>query len=176
MEESFGKHRRFAFRCWEDPLEEGMATHSSILAWRIPWTEKPGRLQSIGLQKVRHNSSDLAHVQRITGSQDKLQTTDLYQNLKGLSTTKPSSSFSDSPWTPFVLPSCPRIYSPEFSCWVCVLLKWSPEMRCNLPFFLFYKWAKEDLSVGPYIAYIFTTSWDPLAQKPACAKLKCLYI
>ena len=38
----------------EDPLEEGMATHSSILAWRIPWTEKPGRLQSIGLQRVRH--------------------------------------------------------------------------------------------------------------------------
>ena len=35
---------------WEDPLEEGMATHSSIPAWRIPWTEEPGRLQSIGLQ------------------------------------------------------------------------------------------------------------------------------
>jgi len=34
---------------------EGMATHSSILAWRIPWTEKPGRLQSVGLQRVRHN-------------------------------------------------------------------------------------------------------------------------
>ena len=37
---------------WEDPLEEGMATHSSILAWRIPWTEEPGRLQSTGLQRV----------------------------------------------------------------------------------------------------------------------------
>ena len=36
----------------EDPLEKGMATYSSILAWRIPWTEKPGRLQSMGLQKV----------------------------------------------------------------------------------------------------------------------------
>ena len=34
---------------WEDPLEEGMATHSSILTWRIPWTEEPGGLQSIGL-------------------------------------------------------------------------------------------------------------------------------
>ena len=34
---------------WEDLLEKGMATHSGILAWRIPWTEKPGRLQSIGL-------------------------------------------------------------------------------------------------------------------------------
>ena len=35
---------------WEDPLEEGMATHSTILAWKIPWTEKPGRLQSVGSQ------------------------------------------------------------------------------------------------------------------------------
>ena len=35
---------------WEDPLEEGMATHSSILAWRIPWTEKPGWLQFMGSQ------------------------------------------------------------------------------------------------------------------------------
>ena len=40
---------------WEDPLEKGMATHSSILAWRIPWTEEPGRLQSMGLQRVRHD-------------------------------------------------------------------------------------------------------------------------
>ena len=36
----------------EDPLEKGMATHSSVLAWRIPWTEEPGGLQSIGLQRV----------------------------------------------------------------------------------------------------------------------------
>ena len=40
----------------EDPLTEGMATHSSILAWRIPWTEEPGEQQSIGLQRVRHDS------------------------------------------------------------------------------------------------------------------------
>ena len=39
----------------EDPLEEGMASHSSILAWRIPWTEEPGGLQSTGLQRVGHN-------------------------------------------------------------------------------------------------------------------------
>ena len=39
----------------EDPLEEGMATHSRILAWRIPWTEEPGGLWSIRLQKVGHN-------------------------------------------------------------------------------------------------------------------------
>ena len=40
---------------WEDRLEEGMATHSSILAWRIPWTEEPGGLQSMGSQRIRHN-------------------------------------------------------------------------------------------------------------------------
>ena len=39
----------------EDPLEEGMATHSSILAWRIPWTDEPGRLQSMGSQRVGHH-------------------------------------------------------------------------------------------------------------------------
>ena len=40
---------------WENPLEMGMAIHSSILAWRIPWTEEPGRLQSMGSQRVRCN-------------------------------------------------------------------------------------------------------------------------
>ena len=40
---------------WEDPLEKGMTTHSSILAWRIAWTEEPSRLQSMGLQRVRQN-------------------------------------------------------------------------------------------------------------------------
>ena len=39
----------------EDPLEEGMATHSSLLAWRIPWTQEPGGVQSMGSQHVRHN-------------------------------------------------------------------------------------------------------------------------
>ena len=40
---------------WEDPLEKEMATHSSILTWRIPWTEKSGGLQPIGLQRVGHD-------------------------------------------------------------------------------------------------------------------------
>ena len=40
---------------WEDPLGKGKATHSSILAWRIPWTEEPGGLQSMGSQRVRHD-------------------------------------------------------------------------------------------------------------------------
>ena len=40
---------------WEGPLEKEMATHCSILAWRIPWTEEPGGLQFLGLQRVGHN-------------------------------------------------------------------------------------------------------------------------
>ena len=40
---------------WEDPLEKEMASHSSILAWKIPWMEEPGRLQSTGSQRVRHD-------------------------------------------------------------------------------------------------------------------------
>ena len=40
---------------WEDPLEKEMATHFSILAWKIPWTEEPGGLRSMGSQRVRHD-------------------------------------------------------------------------------------------------------------------------
>ena len=40
---------------WEDPQEKEMAAHSSTIAWKIPWTEEPGRLQSVGSQKVRHD-------------------------------------------------------------------------------------------------------------------------
>ena len=48
---------------WEDPLVKGMAVHSSILAWRITWTEEPGGLQSIGSQTVRHNWISNTHTQ-----------------------------------------------------------------------------------------------------------------
>ena len=46
---------------WEDPLEKEMAIHSRILAWKIPWTEDPGRLQSMGSQKVGHDSATSLH-------------------------------------------------------------------------------------------------------------------
>ena len=45
----------------EDPLEKGMATHSSVLVWRIPWTKEPGELQSMGLQRVRHDWASYTH-------------------------------------------------------------------------------------------------------------------
>ena len=49
---------QFQSLCWEGPLEKGMTTHSSVLAWRIPWTEEPGRLQSMGSQRVGHKLSN----------------------------------------------------------------------------------------------------------------------
>ena len=48
---------------WEAPLEKGKATHFRILAWRIPWTEEPGRLQSLGSQRVGHNWTTNTHMQ-----------------------------------------------------------------------------------------------------------------
>ena len=50
-----GREIRVQSLVWEDPLEKEMATHSSTLAWKIPWTEKPGRLQSMGSQRVGHD-------------------------------------------------------------------------------------------------------------------------
>ena len=57
------RHKRRSFHPWvgKTPLEEDTATHSSILAWRILWTEEPGGLQSTGSHRVGHNWSDLAH-------------------------------------------------------------------------------------------------------------------
>ena len=57
---------------WEDPLEKEIATHSSTPAWKIPWTEEPGELQSLGSQRVRHNwatSLSLSHEKRWDGAQ-----------------------------------------------------------------------------------------------------------
>ena len=51
---------------WGDPLEEEMVTHSSILPWRIPWTEETGGQQPIGLQRVRHNGSNSPHTKLLS--------------------------------------------------------------------------------------------------------------
>ena len=59
------------FLGWEDPLEKGMATHSSILAWRIPWTEESGRLQPMELQRVRHDGVTSTFIIRLeSGNQE----------------------------------------------------------------------------------------------------------
>ena len=52
----------------DDPLEKEVATHSSILAWRIPWTEEPGRLQSMGWQRVRHDCNNLKEIIKLIKS------------------------------------------------------------------------------------------------------------
>ena len=60
------------FLGWEDPLEKEMATHSSFLAWRIPWTEEPGRPQSTGSQRVRHDwATSLLQVVPLLASNNK---------------------------------------------------------------------------------------------------------
>ena len=53
--ESVMQEMQVRFLGWEDPMEEGMAIHSSILAWKIPWTEETGRLQSMGSLRVGHD-------------------------------------------------------------------------------------------------------------------------
>ena len=57
----------------EGPLEEGMATHLSMLAWRIPWTEKSGRLLYVASHRIRYNRSNLAHAIAIISIQVSLQ-------------------------------------------------------------------------------------------------------
>ena len=54
-ESAYSAGEQGSILCQEDPLEKGMATHSSILAWKIPWTEEPGRAQSMGLHRVGHD-------------------------------------------------------------------------------------------------------------------------
>ena len=85
------------FLCWEDPLEKGMATHSSILARRIPWAEEPGGLQSMGLQRVRHdwvtNTHTYAH--RLTESFGGINR-QLEGPLKWLSGKEPACSAGDA--------------------------------------------------------------------------------
>ena len=60
MQETLGIWVQFLDQ--KDPIEEGTATHSHILAWRISWTEEPGRQQSSGSQRVRHDWSNIAHI------------------------------------------------------------------------------------------------------------------
>ena len=70
----------------EDPLKEGMATYSSILAWRISWTEEPGRLQSMGLQRIRHDwAANTSHFQGtfVLKRGSRLQTRSIMQGRMG---------------------------------------------------------------------------------------------
>ena len=72
----YGRHRRHRFDPWvrKNPLEEEMATHSSILAWKIPWTEESGELQSMGSQRVGHNWTHNTHKWYVTFKNRLLET------------------------------------------------------------------------------------------------------
>ena len=69
----------------KDPLEEEMATHSSILAWRIPWTEDPGEPQSMGSQRVRH---ERAHIQH-TYQEKRKVSLKIYRDSRGIRMASP---------------------------------------------------------------------------------------
>ena len=67
---------------WEDPLEEEMAIHSSILAWRIPWTEEPCRLPSMGLQRVGHDPAISERAVQIRRQYDYYMYTNHYTRIQ----------------------------------------------------------------------------------------------
>ena len=79
------------FLGWEDPLKKGMATHSSILAWRIPWTEEPGGLQSMGLQRVGNDLVTNTHTVTIVNNTVLYTCKWLKQILNILNTRKESN-------------------------------------------------------------------------------------
>ena len=85
---------------WEDPLEKEMATHSNILAWKIPWTEEPGRLQFMGSQKVRHDWATNTHFLKGLGL------TSLFSMLSLFKTCLHTSQIS-------------RVYCPHLLLFVC---------------------------------------------------------
>ena len=84
----------------EGPLEEGLATHSSVLAWRIWWTEEPGRLQSTGLKRVGYDWGDLAHTHNMTTLQQTSQRSQAPElgcdgvDIKAQAVSTPSSPLS----------------------------------------------------------------------------------
>ena len=83
---------------WEDALEEGMATYSNILAWRILWTEEPGRLQSMGSQRVGQGWSDSAHIYYGEGNGNPLQYSSL-ENFMGRGTWQAAVHGVAKSWT-----------------------------------------------------------------------------
>ena len=113
----------------EDPLEDEMATHSSILAWRIPGTEEPGGLQSMGLQKVGHYWATNTHIQKV----HKL----LVYNLQMLTESLPISGNITSPGSP--KPSLNHLLGTTFPNFPFAILT-STEIDCFCLFLFFCKW------------------------------------
>ena len=110
------------------PLEEEMATHSTILVWRIPWTEEPGGLQSMGSQRVGHSWSDLALTVSISKSMGLLWYPDRNTLPLHTKTSKLAESTLLGKWSENFLSSSPRFPDPWIlgkketsaciSCWI----------------------------------------------------------
>ena len=99
----------------EDPLEEGMAAHSNILAWRIPWTEEAGRLQSVGLQRVGHDWSDLSYLLKHSSTSEAwtvLGIRSINLRLVSIFRKKTTSCFL-GPWRPSAVLGCSQGLSPQ---------------------------------------------------------------
>ena len=116
---------------WEDPLEKEMVTHSSILAWRIPWTEEPGRLQSTGSQRVGH---------------DWATSLSLFHFMPSLS----CGMWDLVPW-PRIEPGAPTLGRWSFSQWTnreaparWILNLWTSREVCLFASLLFYFWEKAE--------------------------------
>ena len=83
---------------WEGPLEKEMATHSSTIAWKIPWTEEPGRLQSMGSQRVGHDcATSLSHA--LTRNAEEAEIAQLYEDLLDLLELTPKKDVLSSQGT-----------------------------------------------------------------------------
>ena len=104
----------------KDPQEEGMATHSSILAWRIPWTEESGGLQSMGLQRVGHNWTNLACTHALRDLRNTNPTILSRISLYGF---KPITDGCES-WT-VKKAECQRIDVFELWCWGTLRVPWT---------------------------------------------------
>ena len=98
----------------EDPLEKGMATHSSILAWRIPWTEEPGGLQLMGLQRVRHDCATKQQTSACTCACESLSHVRLFATPWSVSHQAPlSMGFSrQGYWSGLPFPSLGNLPNP----------------------------------------------------------------
>ena len=98
----------------EDPLEESVATHCSILAWVIPWTEEPGGLQSMGLQGEGHDWSDLAYIHQIRGKRDEEEKKEMNKGLMSFTDTelfqinKKDAKISGEEWAKTMTKNIPK--------------------------------------------------------------------
>ena len=110
------KRLRFSPLGWEDPLKKDIATHSSIFAWRIPWTEEPGGIQSIKLQRVGHKWSGLARTQAGIASCQKFSLVAKFGLSAQMIYSRDSQSNSQTVVHFFFWPNLPHGINNHFEC------------------------------------------------------------